>query len=232
MSRHHSDTTSGYSARASRITDALHRKLGHHPDYYTTAYSFQDGKPLILVYVSKQDQHLIADIPQHAYGIPVKIESTTRTRPANADHPHLPSDDILSHHDFARIEQEILDGYTCWTALREARPHNFILTLPYWDSMGDPIFLAIDSVDDGFQISDAGLVGGHLFSLNQHEEGTPGYDLATTLADIHDITVDHEQGKLSITCSREDLYDTIANFTKVVIAILTVTQHLPNLPNR
>ena len=153
------------SVRTARIMNALHRRLGHHPSYYVTGYTSQDAKPCIIVYVTKRDPQLTADIPESVYGIPTAVQTTSRKRSVNAVQRHMETHDATSQNSLNELEQSILDGYACWTDLRQNTSGKFTLTIPYWDCMGDPIHFAITITDTNYRVSDGGTIAAHLFSL-------------------------------------------------------------------
>ena len=207
--------------RAVRAMELLHQRLQHFPHYYATTCEIRATPPEIIVFVNQHEEDLKAVAPSTWYGFPVRIKITDRLRP-RSDGRHVP----VPNDPETDIEQAILDGFNAWTHARTTRDGTYIITTPFWDSMSDPVTLAIRTTNKGYKVSDAGAVACHLFSNDQHQEGTPGYRLVTRLAAAHEFEIDHQQGEIYLECDPMSLYDTVAEMTKIVLVMLTAAQHL------
>ena len=118
------------------------------------------------------------------------------------------------------------------TQLRRFTDTECLIRLPFWDNYGDPIEISVSTDGTSVTIDDAGKVAGLLFSLGQHTQDTPAYKLVRNLERAHGLEVDFNEGLLKVSVPNQDLYDGVAEFTKVVLAIHTVTPHIRVSPRR
>ena len=118
------------------------------------------------------------------------------------------------------------------TQLRRFTEKECLIRLPFWDNYGDPIEISVSTDGAWATIDDAGTIAGLLFSLGQHTPDTPAYKLLRNLERTHGLEVDFNEGLLKVSVPDQDLYDGIAEFIKVVLAIHTVTPHIRVPPRR
>lgn len=123
------------------------------------------------------------------------------------------------------VRDEIRTGLSLAATVREIDTGEYLVGLPFCDSGGDPIELTADARHELPIVDDGGAIAGLLFSLGQHEEGSPGYRLVMQLAEAHDLRVDFDRG-LVWAVFRESLYETVAEVAKVVISVFTVLHHI------
>ena len=124
------------------------------------------------------------------------------------------------------LKEQLLEGFSRWTKVRELASGECLVRLPFWDGAGDPIELSV--VDEGgiVTIDDAGSIAGLLFSLDQHEEGSPSFELIERLERALDLEIDFDEGSVRLKLDDDDLYDGIAEMTKVVLSMHTVVPHI------
>ena len=107
-----------------------------------------------------------------------------------------------------------------------------LIRLPFWDNYGDPIEMTVAS--DGSQtiIDDGGAIAALLFSLGQHTSDTPMYKLLRNLEQTHGFELDFNEGLIRISVPDRDIYDGIAELTKIVLSLHTVAPHIRVAPRR
>ena len=105
----------------------------------------------------------------------------------------------------------------------------FKVRLPYNDYMGDSIEMLVLATPEQIILEDLGHTAGLLFSLAQHGEGAPGYQLIKNLTEAYGITMDYDRGVLFQRLSLEEYPPHILDFTKVLISAQTV---IPELQRR
>lgn len=120
----------------------------------------------------------------------------------------------------------IHDGFSRWAQVRVLSSGQCVVRLPFWDSMGDPVELGVIDDGDRVTINDAGSIAGLLFSLDQHEEGSPSFRLVEDLEQAHGLKIDYEEGLVTLSVGEDGLYDGIAEMSKVVLAMHTVVPHI------
>ena len=118
------------------------------------------------------------------------------------------------------------------TQLRKFTDNECLIRLPFWDNYGDPIEISVSTDGVRTTIDDAGTIAGLFFSLGQHTQDTPAFKLLRNLERAHGLEVDFNEGLLRVSVPDQDLYEGIAEFTKVVLALHTVTPHIRTAPRR
>lgn len=116
--------------------------------------------------------------------------------------------------------------------LRPINQETCILTTPFYDNSGDPIKVAVSQRQGAITIDDAGAIAGHLFSLGQHTVDTPAFKLLQALADTYSLRLDFDEGLVELTVSENDLVDGIMDLAKVILTMVTATQHMRVFPRR
>lgn len=101
--------------------------------------------------------------------------------------------------------------------------------LPFKDSLGDPIEILLTLTSDGIIFDDLGHTASLLFHLGQHREEAVGHLLTRNLTDAYALTMDYDQGLLSMKISMDDDKSQILDFIKVLVSSLTV---LPEMKRR
>ena len=107
-----------------------------------------------------------------------------------------------------------------------------LVQLPFWDGEGDPIELTVAVSSGRATIDDAGSVAGLLFSLAQDDQATPAFKLLDDLQRTHKFEIDFDDGLVKLSVSEDNLYDGVAEMTKVVLAMNTVVPHIRVAPRR
>lgn len=116
--------------------------------------------------------------------------------------------------------------------VRPTRDNGCLLQVPFRDSDGDPIQVVIYDGGDGVVLSDAGLVAGHLFTLGQHTQDTPAFKLLRSLEKAYGLKLDFDNGRVTTMVTKEQLYDSLMDFTKVILTMVTAIPHIRVEPHR
>lgn len=128
--------------------------------------------------------------------------------------------------DCAMIKDQLLAGFGHWTEVRSTGVNVCSVVMPFWDSLGDPIKLSVELLEDKVTIDDAGSIAGLLFSLGQHDQGTPASNLVEALQRAHGLELDFDKGLVKLSVGEADLYDGIAEMGKIVLAVHTAVPHM------
>ena len=107
-----------------------------------------------------------------------------------------------------------------------------MVRLPFWDGAGDPIELTVTVSSGRATIDDAGSVAGLLFSLGQDDQASPAFKLLDDLQRTHKFEIDFDDGLVRLSVAEDNLYDGVAEMTKVVLAMNTVVPHIRVAPRR
>lgn len=211
--------TNAPTRNATRVMDILDRRLSHLEGYFVTAHQVVDDRPHLIVYFNDITPEIESTIPKNLFGYPVQVCATDRVRATPPRRPPSTSHDEV-------VEQAFLDGAAAFTYTRIINEDDCILRLPFRDSEGDPIFIGVTRQDDAFKVNDGGTIAGHLFSLDQHDEGKPVYELVMALQQAHGLRIDFDEGLVYLHCDEPGLYDAITTLAKIVITVFTAGAHL------
>ena len=132
-----------------------------------------------------------------------------------------------------RTMQEVIS--TSLTEAVHVRPYGgeeYLVSLPFRDSSGDPIELAVSVANSWATIDDGGAIAGLLFSLGQHTANTPAFKLVRDLERAHGLQIDYDEGLVRLSVPEERLYEGVADLAKVVVALHTVVPHIRVTPRR
>ena len=124
------------------------------------------------------------------------------------------------------LEERIRSGFSQWTRVQSRSPGVCTVTLPFWDDSGDPFRLTVSVENGRVLVDDAGSVAGLLFSLDQHEEGTPAFKLLEDLERSHQFEVDFDEGLIKLSVAEDDLYKGLSRMAKLVFSLHTVVPHM------
>lgn len=128
------------------------------------------------------------------------------------------------------IEESIRGGLSDWTRVISLDSGECLVRLPFWDDAGDPIELTVAVEGGRATIDDSGSIAGLLFSLGQDEQGTPAFKLLGGLERSHGLEIDFDEGLVRVSVAEDDLYDGVAEMTKVVLAMHTAVPQLRVAP--
>lgn len=103
------------------------------------------------------------------------------------------------------------------------------IVLPFDDASGDPVEILATPEGKGLRFDDLGHTASLLFHLGQHREETPGYMLVRNLADAYAITMNYDEGVLSLDINENYEEPQILDFIKVLVAVQTV---IPEIKRR
>jgi hypothetical protein len=104
--------------------------------------------------------------------------------------------------------------------------------MPFRDSDGDPIQIAVYYSGDSIVLNDVGAVAGNLFTLGQHTQDTPAFKLLRNLEKAYGLKLDFDNGRVTVTVTRDEMYDALMDFSKVVLTMLTAIPHVRVEPHR
>jgi len=107
-----------------------------------------------------------------------------------------------------------------------------LLQIPFRDSDGDPIRVAIYQVGDSIILNDAGVIAGHLFTLGQHTQDTPAFKLLRSLEKAYELKLDFDNGRVTTTVARNQIGDALTDFSKVILTMVTAIPHIRVEPHR
>jgi len=129
--------------------------------------------------------------------------------------------------------REYVQKHLCESVvINPIRGEGLSLQIPYRDSDGDPIKVAIYFNHDLVLLSDAGRISGHLFALGQHTQDTPAFKLLRNLAKAYRLKLDYDSGRVVSTVSYDRMDQAITDFIKVIITMLTAIPHVRVEPHR
>ena len=112
------------------------------------------------------------------------------------------------------------------TSVKQEGPTDFILRMPFYDNEGDPIDLSVTTEGHHATVDDAGRIAGILFSLDEHTDDGPGYQLLQKLAQAHGLERNCDNGLVKLNAWQDRLCDIVAEMTKVVITMQTALPHI------
>ena len=116
--------------------------------------------------------------------------------------------------------EEIALAVTQQVRSRQADPGTVIVTLPFLDSLGDPIELDITEHEDQYVLSDRGAVAGILFSSAADHYTSPQHRLLTRLASAYGLTLDHDEGLVTATTDVYHLQEDLGRLATAVTAMI------------
>lgn len=129
-------------------------------------------------------------------------------------------------------QQDIADLFTSqFLSNLKVFPLNggFRVELPFKDPLGDPIEISVMPTPGGLIFDDLGHTASLLFHLRQHSKEAPGHLLTRNLTDAYALTMDYNQGLLSLRLSLKEDPSQLLDFVKVLISTQTV---LPEMQRR
>jgi hypothetical protein len=128
-----------------------------------------------------------------------------------------------------RIQKFLRDGVTTYPTKDKT---GCVIQIPFHDSEGDPIRVAVYESNGAILLSDGGIVAGHLFTLGQHTQDTPAFKLLRSLEKAYDLHLDFDYGRIAVTVPDNDLCKAILDFSKIIMTMLTSTPHIRVEPHR
>ncbi len=111
-------------------------------------------------------------------------------------------------------------------SVRPMRDGGYLVQIPFRDSDGDPIRIVFYDRDDTIVINDAGIIAGRLFALGQHTQDTPAFRLLRSLEKAHGLKLDYDNGQVTTIISKNEMFDALMGFSKVVLAMITTIPHI------
>lgn len=127
-----------------------------------------------------------------------------------------------------QVQKFLVDGVTA----RPTRDNGCLLQMPFRDSDGDPIRIAVYHSGDSIVLNDAGAITGNLFTLGQHTQDTPAFKLLRSLEKAYGLKLDFDNGRVTVTVTEDEMYDALMDFSKVVLTMLTAIPHVRVEPHR
>jgi hypothetical protein len=127
-----------------------------------------------------------------------------------------------------RITKFLVDG----VAVRPIRDDGCLLQIPFRDSDGDPVKVAVYRVGDTTVLTDAGVIAGHLFTLGQHTQDTPAFKLLRSLERAYGLKLDFDNGRVTTTVTGNEINESLMDFSKVILTMITAIPHVRVEPHR
>jgi len=127
-----------------------------------------------------------------------------------------------------QVQKFLVDGVTACPT----RDNGCLLQMPFRDSDGDPIRIAVYHSGDSIVLNDAGAIAGNLFTLGQHTQDTPAFKLLRNLEKAYGLKLDFDNGRVTVTVTEDEMYDALMDFSKVVLTMLTAIPHVRVAPHR
>ena len=103
---------------------------------------------------------------------------------------------------------------------------------PFFDNVGDPIYVAIYQDGDSIRIEDTGTIAGHLFTLGQHTLNTPAFKLLHGIAEAYGLTLDFDKGTVTTEANSDNVIERVMDLTKAIITMVTATPLIRVPPHR
>ena len=127
-----------------------------------------------------------------------------------------------------QVQQFLMDGVTA----RLTKDNGCLLQIPFRDSDGDPIRIAVYHSGNSIVLNDVGAISGNLFTLGQHTQDTPAFKLLRNLEKAYGLKLDFDNGRVTVTVTKDEMYDALMDFSKVILTMLTAIPHVRVEPHR
>lgn len=127
-----------------------------------------------------------------------------------------------------QVKKFLADG----VKVRPIEDDGCLLQIPFRDSDGDPIRVAVYKAGDSIILHDAGVVAGHLFTLGQHTQDTPAFKLLRSLEKAYGLKLDFDNGRVTTTVTENQIGDALTDFSKVILTMVTAIPHIRVEPHR
>lgn len=116
--------------------------------------------------------------------------------------------------------------------VHEIAPNTCAIKTPFFDNVGDPIYLALHKEGKSLRIEDTGAIAGHLFTLGQHALSTPAFRLLDEIVQAYNLTLDFNQGTVSVKAEPDEAVERAMDLLKVIITMVTATPFIRVTPHR
>ena len=103
---------------------------------------------------------------------------------------------------------------------------------PFFDNVGDPIYVAIRKERDSIRVEDTGTIAGHLFTLGQHTLNTPAFKLLRSISEAYGLTLDFDKGTVTTEANSDNVIERVMDLTKAIITMVTATPFIRVPPHR
>ena len=139
---------------------------------------------------------------------------------------------MIKNVDFDAFDQIVLHDWAQQIRATRLSASQWAVRIPFNDQFGDPISISISKCDNHILIDDAGVVAGRMFSADEHMEETSTFRLLQELTKSYQLEVDHDEGILRCEALPEFFIDTLSDFAKVVLTLLTASPFLTRRSHR
>ena len=116
--------------------------------------------------------------------------------------------------------------------VHEAGANTCAIKTPFFDNVGDPIYLALHREGESLRIEDTGAIAGHLFTLGQHALTTPAFHLLDEITKAYNLTIDFDQGTVNVIAEPEEAVERTMDMLKAIITMLTAMPFIRVSPHR
>lgn len=130
------------------------------------------------------------------------------------------------------LEEQVKKFLADGVKVRPIKDDGCLLQIPYRDSDGDPIRVAVYESGDSITLHDAGVIAGNLFTLGQHTQDTPAFKLLRSLEKAYGLKLDFDNGRVTTTVARNQIGDALMDFSKVILTMVTAIPHIRVGPHR
>lgn len=103
---------------------------------------------------------------------------------------------------------------------------------PFFDNVGDPIYIAIYGEGDSLRVEDTGTIAGHLFTLGQHTLNTPAFKLLNNIANAYGLTLDFDKGTVTAEANTNNVIERVMDLTKAIVTMVTAAPFIRVPPHR
>ncbi len=124
-----------------------------------------------------------------------------------------------------QIQSEIMDYFNQRLEVVPTED-GYRVVMPFHDSSGDPIEIAINHVPDGYVIEDLEQISGLLFFIEQGEMGKIGYELLQRICRTNNIEIDYNVGILQMRSQARELPSKFWDFISVISSLQNVLPHV------
>lgn len=138
----------------------------------------------------------------------------------------------MNMHDCTKFKDELIRFLESRIDTLPINDERCAISTPFFDDVGDPIYVAIYEEGDSLRIEDTGTIAGHLFTLGQHTLNTPAFKLLRDIAEAYGLTLDFDRGTVTTEASIENAIERVMDLTKAIITMVTATPFIRVPPHR
>lgn len=138
----------------------------------------------------------------------------------------------MSERECSRFLELLQEQISFRFEARELPDGGCAIRTPFFDNLGDPVYLAYYDHGDHVRIDDAGITSGQLFTLGQHVLNTPGFRLVREVAAAHGLQLDFNRGTVGLDTPFGEAGHRTMDLIKAVLALNTAIPFMKGTPHR